>query len=85
MTNIILAISAFFTALATIAIAYFTKTNIELTKTIKGTSDQHQENMKILQIELAAVSLFAAVNPPGKPLSSESLNGCRKIITNSLQ
>ena len=92
MTDIIIAISA---TCATIVIAIFTGTNTflskktlalteathELNKTIKMSADQFQEDMKRLQVELAAAQLYGATNPPGKSLSTERLNELRKFIT----
>ena len=98
MTNIIIAFSACATAFATIAIALLTKTNTflskkilalteaihELNKTMKAGADQFQEDMKKLQIDLAAAQLYGATNPPGKSLSTERLDEFRNIITKNL-
>ena len=98
MTDIIIALSAFFTAFATIAIAILTKTNTslskktlalteathELNKTIKVSADQFQEDMKKLQVALAAAQLYGATNPPGKSLSTQRLEEYKGIITGGL-
>ncbi len=99
MTDAFIALSAFFTAIATIAIALLTRTNTslskktlelteaihELNKTIKANADQHQEDMKKLQIDLVAAQLYGATNPAGKPLTTKKLNEFRNIVTNSLK
>lgn len=98
MTDILIALSAFSTAIATIAIAILTKTNTdlskktlalteathELNKTIEMSANQFQEDMKKLQIELAAAQLYGATNPPGKSLSTERLEEHRRIIKGGL-
>jgi septal ring factor EnvC (AmiA/AmiB activator) len=98
MINIIMVISAFITAMATLAIAFLTKTNLSLTKstlalaqathelnkTIKASSDQHQQNMEKLQIDLAAAQLYAATNPPGKSMNTQTLDDFRRLVTKSL-
>ncbi len=98
MTDIIITISVFFTALATITIAIFTKVNTtlskntlklteathELNKAIKASADQHQEDMKKLQVALAAAQLYAATNPPGKSLSTQRLEEFKGLVTGDL-
>lgn len=98
MTDILIALSAFSTAIATIVIAILTKANTtlsektleltvathELNKTIKNSADQFQEDMKKLQVELAAAQLYGATNPPGKSLSTERLEEYRRIIKGGL-
>ena len=91
MSNCLMILATLITAIATVAIACFTKHTLKLTnathelsKAIKESSDRYQEDAKRLQIELATVTLYAAVNPPGKPLQSDKLKEFRKIITDSL-
>ena len=94
MLDIFLVLSAFMSAIAAIVIAYFTKKNIELTKStvalnestlalnesIQESSQSHQNDMKKLQVDLVAASLYAATNPPGKSLQTGKLKEFRKIV-----
>ncbi|HHT9114827.1 MAG TPA: hypothetical protein ACFYD0_16110 [Candidatus Wunengus sp. YC65] len=98
MTDTIITLSVLSTALATIAIAVLTKTNTslskktlalteathELNKTIKASADQFQQDIKALQVALTAAQLYAATNPPGKPLSTQKLEEYKRIVANSL-
>ena len=94
MSDILLGISAFVSAIAAIIIAYFTKKNIELTKSTvaltestlalnkstQESSQTYQNDMKKLQIDLVAASLYAATNPPEKSLQTNKLKEYRRIV-----
>ena len=98
MTNIIMALSAGITAIATGVIAWYTIENHKLTKrtldltqathelnkTIKASADQHQQNIEKLQIDLAAAQLYAATDLSGKPMKPGKLDEFRKIVTKDL-
>ncbi|MGO8989067.1 MAG: hypothetical protein ACLQGU_19765 [bacterium] len=98
MTNVFIVISAIVSAIATGVIAYYAWANDKLTKntlslteatlklneSIKTSTDQHQEDMKKLQIDLVAASLWAATQISGQRLYRESLKEFRKIVTDSI-
>ena len=91
MSNYLMVATTIVTTAAPVVIACYTgytgkltKAMHELSKAIKESSDRYQEDAKRLQIELASVTLYVAVNPPGKPLQSDKLKEFRKIITDSL-
>ena len=92
MSNYLMVTTTIVTTVATVVIACYTgctwkltKAMHELSKAIKESSDRHQEDAKKLQIELAAVTLYAAVNPPGISLQTDKLKHFRETITDSLQ
>jgi hypothetical protein len=98
MSDILMVLATILTGIATAMIAIFTKTNLTLTKntleltkathdlnkTIKESSDRYQEDMKKLQIALAAAQLYGATNPPGKSLKTQTLEDFKKIIAGGL-
>lgn len=79
MTNIVFGASIL-SALATLAIAFFTYKTIQLTqatlklnKSIQESAAEHQRDIKQLQINLVAASLYAARNISGKTLKTGTL------------
>lgn len=98
MTNILIVVSSFLTAIATMTIAYLTRTNVKLAENtlslteatrklneaIKTSTDQHQVDMKKLQINLVAAILLSVRLPPGSHVRPEALKELRELIANEL-
>jgi len=91
MSTILICIASIVSAVATVFIARFTKSNLELSKkihelseTMKNNSESHQKTTEKLHIDLVATQLYSATNPSGKSLSTKKLEEYRSIVSNSL-